>query len=177
MTEDDLIESIFDKEGRKYGDEHTTPPIDQPTAPGGITLDTYSHYLGHPATLAELKALTVETAKPVIQWTLRSMIRREFFDQITFEPLRWQVIDFAWNSGPALAIRWLQRCLRVPRTGRMDVATLTALAQYDNWLVNQAYVAARLQMIDMWTDAAQQRKAWEEGLESRGLLFSLLEIP
>jgi lysozyme family protein len=177
MTEDQLIDDVFVKEGLTYGDQTTSPPIDQPTAPGGIVLGTLSAYLGRTATLAELQALTVETARPIVRWKLRSLAVGQGFDRIAFEPLRLQVIDFSYNSGPGLAIRWLQRVLRVPRTSRMDSATFFALAHYDEFLVNQAYVAARLQMIDLWTDAEAQRKAWEEGLESRGLKYSQLEIP
>lgn len=177
MTEDQLIDDVFLKEGLTYGDQTTHPPIDQPTAPGGIILDTLSDYLGRTATLAELQALTVVTARPIIRWKLRSVAAQYEFDRIAFEPLRLQVIDFSYNSGPGLAIRWLQRVLRVPRTGRMDEATFVALLLADSWLVNQAYVGARLQMIDLWTDAEKQRKAWEEGLESRGLKYSLLEFP
>lgn len=177
MTEDLLVESVFDKEGRTYGDQTTRPPIDQPTAPGGIILGTLSEYLNRPATLAELKALTVETARPIVRWKLRQLATQQGFAAIDFEPLRLQMIDFAYNSGPALAIRWLQRVLRVPKTGRMDLPTFTALELADAWLVNQALIGARLQMIDLWTDAVAQRRAWEEGLESRGLQFSLLEIP
>ena len=177
MTEEQLIDDVFDKEGRTYGDQTTRPPIDQPTSPGGIILSTLSEYLTRPATLAELKALTVETARPIVRWKLRQLAAAQKFDQIAFEPLRLQLIDFSYNSGPSLAIRWLQRVLRVPRTGRMDPSTFTALAHADNWLVHQALVGARLQMIDLWTDAEAKRKAWEEGLENRVLSFSLLEIP
>jgi len=177
MTEDQLIDDIFVKEGLTYGDLQTTPPIDQPTAPGGIILATLSAYLGRTASLAELRALTVTSARPIVRWKLRALAVETGLAAIAFEPLRLQMIDFAYNSGPALAIRWLQRVLRVPRTGRIDAVTRTALEHFDPWLVNQALVGARLQMIDMWTDAAAQRKAWEEGLESRGLRYSLLEVP
>ena len=177
MTEDDLIRDIFAKEGDRYGDATTSPPIDQPTGRGGITLKTLTDYLGHPAEVADLKALTHDQAAQILDWKIRQLAEVFHLDTITFEPLRLQVIDFAYNSGPGLAIRWLQRCLRVPRTGLIDGLTRSALMDQDLWLVNQALVGARLQMIDLWTDALAQRKAWEEGLESRGLAFSLLEVP
>jgi lysozyme family protein len=177
MTEADLVEHIFDKEGRTYGDEHTSPPIDQPTAPGGIILPTLSEYLGRPATLAELRALTVDTATPVVKWKLHQFGRQHNLIAITFAPLRLQMIDFAYNSGPSLAIRWLQRVLRVRRTGVMDADTVWAVQQQDSFLTHQSLIAARLQMIDMWSDADAKRKIFEEGLENRVLSFSLLEIP
>jgi lysozyme family protein len=177
VTEAEIAADIYDKEGDAYGDLTTHPPIDQPTGRGGIILATLTDYLGHPASIDDLKALTRDQAQQIIRWKLRALARVAHLDAIPFEPLRLQVIDFAYNSGPRVALRWLQRCLRVPRTGTLDDLTRAALHDHDLWLVNQALIAARLQMIDLWTDAREQRKLWEEGLESRGLRFSLLEIP
>jgi len=182
MTEDQLVADVFVKEGDRYGDRTTRPPIDQPTARGGITLPVLRDYIAATrsplaGTLATLKALTRPQAEDIVRWHLRKMAADNRFDQIGFEPLRLQMIDFAYNSGAALAIRWLQRVLRVPRTGTMDQTTFVALFASDAWLVNQALVAARLEMVDRWTDGNAQAKAWEEGVESRGLSFSLLEVP
>jgi lysozyme family protein len=174
LTEDQLVEDTFDKEGREYGDEHTNPPIDQPTAPGGIILATLSEYLGRPATLAELRALTVETSRPIVRWKLRQIALAHGFMGIGYEPLRMQMIDWSYNSGPGIAIRWLQRILRVDADGRMGPATNAALDGADPWLVHHALIGARFQMIDMWTDAVKKRKQWEEGLENRVLSFSML---
>jgi lysozyme family protein len=174
MTEDQLVADVFVREGETYADEHSTPPIDQPTAPGGIILATLSAYLGRPATLAELQALTKETATPIVRWVLHQFMARYGLTAITYEPLRLQMIDFAYNSGPERAIRWLQRVLQVEVTGRMDAQTIWAVQHEKGFLVHHALIAARLQMIDMWTDLEVRRRAWEEGLESRTLSFSLL---
>jgi lysozyme family protein len=177
VTEADLIEDIFRKEGVRYGDTTTTPPIDQPTGPGGITLPTMTAYLGRPATVADLKALTKETATPVVRFALRMVAIDQGFTTIQYEPLRLQLIDFAYNSGPALAIRWLQRVLRVARSGKFDAGTNWAVQRQDAFLVHQALIAARLQMIDMSTDTGTIDKKFEEGLENRALTFSQLEVP
>ncbi len=182
MTEDALIDDVFEKEGDTYGDEHTKPPIDQPTARGGITLGTLKAFIAATGsslapTVTTLKTMTRAQAEVIVQWKLRRDAADHKFDLIEFEPLRLQMQDFAYNSGPGLAIRWLQRVLRVPRTGRMDQDTFVALFAKDPWLVNQALVAARLEMVDRWTDGDAKAKAWEEGVESRGLKFSLLEVP
>jgi lysozyme family protein len=177
VTDDLLVNDMFDREGRTYGDQHTNPPIDQPTAPGGIILATLSAYLKRPATLAELRALTVETATPIVRWKLASDTVVYHLDKIPFEPLRLQMLDFCYNSGPATAWKWLQSVLRVEPDGDPGPLTFAALAQYDLWLVNAALVGARQQHIDRWTDRDARRKVWEEGLENRGFLFSLLEIP
>jgi lysozyme family protein len=176
MTEDDLVDAIYDREGRVYGDEHTHPPIDQPTAPGGIILDTLSAYLGRPATLAELQALTVMTSRPIVRWKAREIQRTLGIEGIAYEPLKWAIVDFHYNSG-TYAIKWLQRVLRVEPDGVVGPATLAALRTQDLWLVHHAYLLARLQMVDLWTDAAAKRKQWEEGLENRVLEFSQLLMP
>lgn len=177
MTEDDLIGDIFAREGDRYGDATTQPPIDQPTGRGGITLKTLTDYLGHPAEIGDLKALTHDQAVQVVRWKLRQIAQQNHLDLIPFEPLRLQLIDFAYNSGPGLAIRWLQRCLRVPRTSQIDAATTAAVQAQEGWLVNQALVAARLQMIERATDGGSIDRRFEEGLEHRAHRFSLLEIP
>jgi lysozyme family protein len=177
ITMEQLVEDTFEKEGRTYGDQHTRPPIDQPTAPGGIILATLSEFLGRPATLEELRALTVETSRPIVHWKHEQNAVRHGLTVISFDPLRVQMLDFCFNSGPGIAIRWLQRVLRVESDGVIGPSTKAALEAADLWLVHQALIAARLQMIDMWTDAAARRKAWEEGLENRALTFSLLAVP
>jgi lysozyme family protein len=182
VTEADLIEDVFVKEGVRYGDQTTTPPIDQPTAAGGIVLDTLKAYrkamgLAGTSTVDDLRALTKETATPIVRWMLRRIASDHGFASVEYEPLRLQLIDFAYNSGGELAIRWLQRVLDVARSGRFDPTTKWALAKHEPRLVHQALIAARLQMIDSWTDSAVPRKKWEEGLENRALSFSVLEVP
>jgi lysozyme family protein len=189
MTETELVDAIFEKEGDAYGDQHTTPPIDQPTARGGLILATVRSYAaahGLPVpTIETLRTMSHATAAAIVQWKLRAIAREHRFDRITFEPLRYQMVDFAYNSGEGTAIRWLQRILRVPRSSTIDQATEAALEQADLWLVNAALVGARLLMIDMWSDpdptrpkdANVLRKNLEEGLENRALRFSLLEVP
>lgn len=177
MTEADLVESIFVKEGVVYGDETTHPPIDQPTGPGGITLPTLSEFFGRPATVSELKSLTKTSATPIVRWKLAQIARRTGLYAIAFEPLRLQMVDFSYNSGPGLAIRWLQRVLRVPRTSRMDAVTVEAVSLADGFLVNQALVAARVEMIALAVDSGKISKIFEQGLENRALTFSLLTVP
>jgi lysozyme family protein len=174
MTEDEFIDDIFRKEGDTYAEP---PRTDQPTGPGGITLPILREFMGPAATLEDLKTLTHERAREIVRWNLRRLARLARFDEIAFEPLKLQMIDFAYNSGQALATRWLQRVLRVDRTDRIDEPTLDALKHQDAWLVHHALIAARLQMIDMATDSGRVRKTFEEGLENRARSFSLLEVP
>jgi lysozyme family protein len=177
ITLERLVDDVFRKEGDTYGDETTVPPIDQPTGRGGITLEALTAYRGWPCTVEDLKALSHAEARDVVRWLLLRLLNEARLSEIPFEPLRVQMVDFAYNSGPALAYRWLQRVLRVPRTGRLDDATISALYGSSLWLVHQALIAARLQMIDRATVGGAIDKKYEEGLENRALTFSLLDVP
>lgn len=184
MTEDELVDATFTREGWSYEEP---PKIDQPTGPGGITLPVLQGYRqGKSVTLADLKKLTIVEARAAVKWKLAQISVQHGLDQILFAPVRVQMVDFCYNSGEGLAIRWLQRVLNVPRTSVMDAATVEAVNDPATGrfqiMLNQALIAARLQMIDLATDAAKAgRKGidakFEEGLENRALTFSLLVVP
>lgn len=146
MTEDELVEAMFDREGREYAEP---PQIDQPTAAGGITAAMLAEDSGLPVadvTPAALRAVTVERAREIIKRQVRRMVSEQRFSRIAFEPLRVQLIDFAWNSGAERAVRWLQRTVGLREefvTGRIDDRTLVALDRYPPVLVNNALAASR----------------------------------
>ena len=172
-----LVDDVFEKEGDVYAEP---PTIDQPTGRGGITLAVYQQFCdvmqpGRRVTKLDLRTLTHVEARAIVMWYLTRLEKEIGLPVIAFQPLRLQMLDFAYNSSGPRAVRWLQRCLRCPVTGFVDPRTTQALGQQDNWLVHQALIAARLQMIDSWTDAPANQK-YEEGLENRALTFSLLQI-
>src|SRR5262249_20903916 len=110
MTTDDLVEQRLDFEGRVYAEP---PAIDQPTGPGGVTLSTLAAWRRQPVSVADLRALTVDEAALILRAAIQRDLVQYGFDQITFEPLRVQCLDYAWNSGSERAIRWLQRTLGI----------------------------------------------------------------
>lgn len=143
MTLDDLVSETIGREGWQYAEP---PTIDQPTGPGGITLPALSADLGRPATLDELKALTVTAAHDIIRRRFERDLADRNFRLIAFEPLRVQLLDFAHNSGSALAVRWLQRSLEMPEAfvdGVIGPRTLAALTRFPPVLVNNALAASR----------------------------------
>lgn len=173
-----VIDDIFIREGDAYAQP---PRVDQPTGRGGITLAAFQHFCdamqpGRRVTKLDLQALSHEDARGIIGWFLTELHREMGLDVILYDPLRVQLLDWGYNSGGPLALRWLQRVLDVPRTGIMDVATARQLTAHSLRLVHQALIAARLQMIDSWSDAPAN-KQYEEGLENRALSFSLLQVP
>jgi lysozyme family protein len=172
MTEETIITGVLEREG---GDQFTDRATDNggPTK-YGVTAATLGAYraLGRPATRAEVQALTEEEAREI--YRKRFIIAPGFVSaNVAFEPLRVQLIDFGVNSGPARAVRWLQRVLQVPVSGVLDGQTIRALQAAQPHLVNDALVAARLYMIDSATDDGSIHKSNEEGLESRALQFCL----
>jgi lysozyme family protein len=102
VTQDQFIEMVLDEEGRVYEEP---PKIDQPTGPGGVTLPELCTFRGTKATVDDLKVLSIDEAKRIIA--------KRFIDPqlqaILDEHLRVQVLDYAYNSGKATAVRWLQR--------------------------------------------------------------------
>lgn len=167
-TFDQLVQDIFVREGDVYAEP---PTIDQPTGRGGITLPTYQRYCnavepGRIVTVVDLKALTHEQARVIVQWVLEGLATEMGLEHVPFDPLRVQLLDFGYNSGGSRALRWLQRVISCPVSGHMDPVTITTLAQCNGRLVHQALIAARLQMI--------QGMKYEEGLENRILSFSLI---
>lgn len=182
IGEADVVEDLITREGVRYGDKYTRPPIDQPTGAGGITLAVLSEFLGRPASITELKAINSrEAARPIVTWKVRRDKTRLKLDRIQFEPLRWQVLDFYYNSG-AYAVRWLQAVLQVEVDGGIGeetIGAIVALCALDprvGFILHHAYMGARAEMIDKWTDADAKRKQWEEGLENRAFSFSLLRL-
>lgn len=169
MTIDDLIAATFDREGRSYA---APPDIDQPTAAGGITLPVLEQFLGRPATISDLKALTVATATPIVRWQIDQAMTRYRFHRIVFEPLRVQLFDFGYNSGYERAIKWLQRMAGVPEAavdGVLGDHTLLALDRWPPVLINNALAAERAYLAMNGAVAAK----YAAGVARRALDFVL----
>jgi lysozyme family protein len=176
VTEASIIDAIIEREIRRTPAgvvSYTNDPADKGGATNwGITAKTLGIYraLGRPATRGEVKALTRAEAADIYR---QIFIKQPGFAAIAFEPLRVQLIDFGVNSGPARAVRWLQRVCRYrPVDGRMTPALVAYVNALPGWLVNDGLVAARLFMIDKTSDAPDQKR-FEEGWENRALEFFL----
>jgi lysozyme family protein len=170
MTLDTFVHDIFDREGRTYEEP---PRIDQPTGPGGITLPVLCEYRGHRCTVDDLRRLTVPEAAAIIRWKIDHALTRWHFNRIAYEPLRLQLLDFAWNSGDALAVRWLQRTVRLPEAvvdGVIGPQTLAALAGLDPVLVHNALAAQRAHMV---LTSRKIAETFKRGVINRALGFVL----
>lgn len=106
--------------------------VNNPDDPGGatnlgITIGALSSWLGRPATVAEVQALTPQTAAPIY--------RANYWDKTSCDSwdagVDLMVFDEAVNQGPGRAILTLQTALGVAADGAVGPAT-EAAAQLEN---------------------------------------------
>lgn len=93
----------------------------------GVTLRTFSEFLGRPATKEELRGITDEQ--------LGKIYRKRYWDVVACprlpSGLDLVVFDMAVNSGPGRAVRILQETLGVTADGSVGPKTLVAIGDHD----------------------------------------------
>lgn len=112
---------------------------DNPADPGGatmkgVTIATFRRYVKANATKADLRSITDEQ--------IATVYRRHYWDAVAGAELPdgvdYAVFDFAVNSGPARAAKYLQAVLGVVQDGRVGPATLAAArARLGAGIINQ----------------------------------------
>lgn len=143
MTEDDFLDQLAAREGTRYA---APPAMDQPTGPYGVTLPTLTRWRGRVCTVEDLKALTATEGREIARAGVRSALSALHLDRIPFAPLRYQLLDFGWQSGTERAIRWLQRTVGLPEAqcdGILGDRTIGALQRFPPALINNALAAER----------------------------------
>lgn len=112
--------------------QHEGGYVNDPKDPGGatnrgITIGTYSDWLGRKATINEVKAMPKETADAIY--------KKNYWDKIRADDLPIgvdaAVFDFGVNSGPARAVRYLQSIVGTPADGIMGPKTIAACDKYE----------------------------------------------
>jgi lysozyme family protein len=102
--------------------------VNDPHDPGGatnkgVTIATFRRYVDQDGTIADLKALTVEQAGIVY--------RKQYWDAVRGDELPdgvdYAVFDFAVNSGPGRAAKYLQATVGAAPDGSIGPATLKAV--------------------------------------------------
>lgn len=92
----------------------------------GVTLATFSSYLGRQATIPELKAITDDQIRGVA---------RMYWNPLRCDDLPagvdYAMFDRGWGSGPGTAARALQRIVGVAADGRIGPITLAAVAKWE----------------------------------------------
>ena len=106
--------------------------VNNPADPGGatnlgVTIGTLSDWLGRPATVADVQALTPAAVAPIYQANYWNKTCCDSWDT----GVDLMVFDAAVNQGPGRAIMTLQTALGVTADGGVGPATLAA-AQMEN---------------------------------------------
>jgi len=118
------------------------PPTNDPSDKGGATAYGISK-AANPEAWADGK-VTEEEARAIFE---TKYVKAPGFDKITDPKLQAQLIDYGFNSGPAVAIMKLQAILKVPADGSLGPQTLDALAKADPKEINKQLVIARMKML------------------------------
>tara|TARA_R110000824_G_scaffold37492_1_gene114980 strand:+ start:1023 stop:1661 length:639 start_codon:yes stop_codon:yes gene_type:complete len=102
--------------------------VNHPSDPGGatnkgITIATFRRYIKPSGTISDLKALTTDQAVVVY--------KRQYWDAVNADLLPdgvdYAVADFAVNSGPSRAAKYLQKVAGVSQDGRIGPDTIAAV--------------------------------------------------
>src|SRR5665213_3230783 len=94
--------------------------VNNPHDPGGptnlgITIHTLSAYLGRPASIADVKALTIATVTPIYKHNYWDMLN---LDSITDQGCATAIFDMCVNFGPGGAKSMVaQACAKLNKSG------------------------------------------------------------
>lgn len=122
MTVEELIEDVITREGGFVDHRNDKGG---PTK-FGITKGTLARWRGRQVTVADVKGLDVGEARDIY---MAQYVEQPGFRDIA-EPLRTQLVDFGVHSGPAHAVRALQRVLGLTQDGILGPATRAAIASH-----------------------------------------------
>lgn len=117
------LELVLGEEGG-YGDH--------PADPGGktnlgITLATLTRWLGHPATEAQVRALTPASVTPIYKQFYWDIIKGDELPS----GVDHAIFDYTVNSGPGRSVKDVQRLLGVTADGALGTITLAAIKAAD----------------------------------------------
>ena len=113
MTVDDMVDTILAHEGGFVDD-----PDDRGGATNfGITQLTYSKWLDRPATVADVKAMSVATAREIY---LTNYYFKPRINSLP-EAIQPQIFDCSINHGPYRAIKFLQTVCNLAGFGPLSV--------------------------------------------------------
>jgi len=135
-----IITDILKAEG---WDAYTNRPNDRggPTK-WGITLKSYSEYLGRDATIAELQAITEAGAR---RFYLQKYVVGPKFSGLP-EPLRGLVVDCGVNHGPRAATKWVQRAIGARQDGVLGPRSFDKLKYNDPLEVALRVLSSRVRL-------------------------------
>jgi lysozyme family protein len=132
----------------------------------GITLVTFRRWIKDTATISDLKAITDEQ--------IRLIYKRVFWDGVHADELPsgvdYCVFDFAVNSGPARAIKYLQIALQPTYKGQIDgligPETLRAVRLVSAATIIENITTLRQQFVRGLSNYPTFKNGWEKRISS-----------
>lgn len=122
----------------------------------GITIGTYSNWLGRKATVAELRAIPIET--------VRLIYRKRYWDAVKGDDLPagvdLAVFDAGILSGPGTAARWLQESVGVVADGKIGPVTLQAVRHADEFDLIDRIAQKRMSLMRRHQDWSTFGRGW-----------------
>ncbi|TIO15659.1 MAG: hypothetical protein E5X86_19930 [Mesorhizobium sp.] len=147
--------------------KHEGGYVNHPRDPGGatnkgITIATFRRYVNAKGTPEDLKRITTAQAGIVY--------RRQYWDAIRGDELPdgvdYAVFDFAVNSGPSRAAKYLQAILGTVQDGRIGPATIAASKAKPAGVVIDALCDARLSFLKRLKTWGTFGKGWSARVSS-----------
>lgn len=135
--------------------------VNDPHDPGGatnkgITIATYRRYVNAKGTVGDLKRISAADVAKVY--------KRQYWDAVAGDDLPggidYAVFDFAVNSGPGRAAKFLQRILGVAVDGKIGPATIGAAKASFKASVINTLSADRLEFLKGLPTWGRYRKGW-----------------
>lgn len=115
---------------------------DHPDDPGGKTM------WGVTEKVARAKGYTGDMKDLPVEFAKTKVYKPDYWDKVRADevpaPIRYALFDAAVNSGPAQAIKWLQRTVGVADDGKFGPKTLEAVLKADPEAVEARMLGYRL---------------------------------
>lgn len=132
MTDEQILADVLEREGG-FSDRADDPGG---ATNHGITRQRLSEWQGRPASVADVRALSVEEARAIYR---ACYIQAPGLGKVLDDDLRALLVDCAVLHGPRNAVRFLQRALGVADDGIFGEITTAALWRQDKrrllWMV------------------------------------------
>lgn len=122
--------------------------VNHPSDPGGatnygVTKKVWEDWVGHPVTVDDMKALTIEQVGP--------LYKKNYWDRIRGDDLPrgvdYSCFDFAVNSGVGRAAKFLQAACGVSQDGAIGPGTLAAVNSHSPMDLAQQICENRLEFL------------------------------
>ena len=137
--------------------------VDHPNDPGGATrYGVTEHVARAHGYTGHMKEFPLDLAKKIYRTTYWDAVRAEDCPA----DVRFDLFDAAVNSGPAQAVKWIQRAVGVADDGKIGPKTLLALKMADGPATSARFNGHRLAFLASLPTWATFGKGWARRIAS-----------